>query len=153
MGGRALHRAAVLSVASLPPESSTLTLELSPKDGANDVYSSLQIYRFLLDLAQPGVDVLALASNNVSTASSWKPPQAALGIKPPPRAFPSDESDVEKPKPRRSGAGGRPTPRQTEAYKLWHLEGLSLDEASSIMSTSRPIKPISVMHAVRFAEQ
>ncbi|KAL8287015.1 hypothetical protein RQP46_004021 [Phenoliferia psychrophenolica] len=129
---------------------------------ANDVYSSLQICRYLQDLARPDVNVMALASDNVSTASSWRPPKAALGSVIPPRALSaeseSDDDELEvfvkpaAPAKRVSldGAtslkGLRPTPRQLEAYHLWHEKGLDPDAASVRMSgTGRSMKPLSVM--------
>ncbi|KAK4700445.1 hypothetical protein P7C70_g5802, partial [Phenoliferia sp. Uapishka_3] len=132
--------------------------------GANDVYSSLQIFLYLQEQAESGVDVLALASDNLSTASSWRPPTSALGSKVPDRVYPfeldealdeDDESDSGPVKTRTvktaaeikpiTLASGKPRPRELEAYKLWHLEGLDPEGVAEKMSASRSIKPLSVI--------
>ena len=128
-------------------------------DGANDVYSSLQIYRYLNDMAPPGVDPTTLASNNVSTASSWQPLKVALGKVPPARPSPisisdsDDSDDVTTASPKGTvGAGwkerGLPSPRQKEAYQVWHVERMDPDAAADKMSATRPIKPLSVVYVL-----
>ncbi|KAK4698479.1 hypothetical protein P7C70_g7796, partial [Phenoliferia sp. Uapishka_3] len=130
---------------------------------ANDVYSSLQLFLFLQSEA-PGEVLESLASDNLSTASSWNQPPAPsepvilihndTPIDLPPTRLPprepslcaaSDATNVRKMSDRLAPRPARPTARQLEAYHLWHEDQMPPDEVSQRMSLSRPIKGLSVM--------
>ncbi|KAK4702565.1 hypothetical protein P7C70_g3655, partial [Phenoliferia sp. Uapishka_3] len=126
-------------------------------DGANDVFSSLHILIHLQLIAPTGVDVLTLASDNLSTASSWiappRHPHEALSDFPPPlddHLLPPRTKVTElEPFPPPSKNRTKPLgPRELEAYELWHLHSMAPEQVATQMSSTRTIKGLSVMFVV-----
>ncbi|KAK4690520.1 hypothetical protein P7C70_g9558, partial [Phenoliferia sp. Uapishka_3] len=139
-----------------PLNSSAQNPSMIRSDGANDVYSSLKLYLFLASEASSDTNPLSLASSNLSTASSWRPPPSTTPNLMIPNKIPScsntadviskptpDSSRIRSPHPKVAHA--RPGIRALEAYQRWHVEATSPERVAHIMSLSRKIKPLSVM--------
>ncbi|KAK4056677.1 hypothetical protein OIO90_002229 [Microbotryomycetes sp. JL221] len=109
----------------------------------NDVYSSLQVYKALQMLAKPEHDISKLASNDPSTASTWRDPAVSRtavsgeGVIPQSWYTSNSMKEIEgKPRQRMS-----PRSRELEAYDLWHKNQLS----ATTVAVQMGLKPLSVV--------
>ncbi|ORY89405.1 hypothetical protein BCR35DRAFT_300578 [Leucosporidium creatinivorum] len=113
---------------------------------ANDVFSSLHVFLALQSLAAESesegstssASYLYHVSSNISTASSFRPPLKPSGL----HALPSHNAPLTT-LSTSPGSSRRlsPTPRQLEAYTLFHTSTLPIDEVALQME----IKPLSVV--------
>lgn len=122
----------------------------SATDAANDVFSSLHIFLALQALARPEDDFLVHVSDNVSTASSWRPPlrkehafalasnRSSISSAAASTSAESAGTALRSPSSPRSHS---PTVRQLESYTLWHTSSLPVEQVAITMG----VKPVTVV--------